>query len=121
MIIKILLILGIASAALFALRGTNSSTHLAVRRLFGAGFVVVAGASVVFPDLVTWLANRVGVATGTNLVLYALVVVFLFTTIGLHQRIHLLERRLTQISREFTLWRAHVEGQKDAQDADQRR
>jgi hypothetical protein len=103
MIIKVLLILGIAAAALVALRGSNSTAHLAVRRLFGAAFVLVAALSVIFPDAVTWLANRVGVTTGTNLVLYALVVAFLFVTIALYQRIHVLEGRLIRLAQEAAL------------------
>lgn len=103
MIIKVLLILGIAGAAVVAVRGKNSSTHLAIRRLLGALFVVAAAASVIFPDLVTWIANRLGVTTGTNLVLYGLVVAFLFVTIGLNQRIHVLERKLVRLSRQVAL------------------
>lgn len=103
MIIKFLLILGIAGAALVALRGSNSTAHLAIRRLTGAAFVIVAALSVIFPDAVTWLANKLGVTTGTNLVLYALVVAFLFVTIALYQRIHLLERRLTRLAQESAL------------------
>lgn len=103
MIIKVLLILGIAGAAVIAVRGTNSSAHLAIRRLLGALFVMVAAASVLFPDLVTWIANRVGVSTGANLVLYGLVVAFLFVTIGLNQRIHVLERKLVRLSRQLAL------------------
>ena len=103
MIIKFLLILGIAGAALVAIRGSNSSAHLALRRLAGAAFAMVAAMSVLFPDAVTWLANDVGVSTGANLVLYALVVAFLFTSIGLYQRIHDLERRLIHLTRQLTL------------------
>jgi hypothetical protein len=103
MMIKLLLILGIAGAAVIAVRGSNSSAHLAVRRLLSALFVLVAAASVIFPDAVTWLANRVGVTTGANLVLYGLVVVFLFVTIGLYQRIHVLESKLVSLSREIAL------------------
>ena len=110
MIIKALLILGIAGAALVALRGSNSATHLAIRRLAGAAFVLVAALSVIFPDSVTWLANRVGVTTGTNLVLYALVVAFLFVTIALYQRIHVLERRLIRLAQELALSERTHEG-----------
>lgn len=103
MIIKLFLIAGIAGAAFFELRGAGSSTQLAVRRLAGVVFVVGAALLVVFPDAVTWLANLVGVAQGSNLVLYALVVAFLFVSIGLHQRIHVLERQLIQLNRELAL------------------
>lgn len=105
MIIKVLLIVGIAGAALFAFRGNGSTVHLAIRRIAGVLFVAAAACSVIFPDMVTWLANRVGVAQGSNLVLYALVVAFLFVAIGIHQRIHSLERRVIQLTRELALAR----------------
>lgn len=110
MIIKILLISAICGAALFALRGVGSSAQLALRRMAGVAGAVIAALSVLFPDAVTWVANRVGVAQGSNLVLYVLVITFLFVTIGLHQRIHLLERRLIRLSREFALLQADAHG-----------
>ena len=103
MIIKILLILGMIGVVVFALRGTASSANLAVRRLAGIGFAAVATTSILFPDLVTWMANRVNVGRGTDLVLYILVVAFLYVTIGLYQRIHRLEEHLTDLTRELAL------------------
>lgn len=107
MIIKILLISGILSAVLFALRSAGSTTFLAVRRL---GLLVFAGAaagSVIFPEALTWLANRVGVGRGTDLVLYGLVVAFLFVSLGLHQRIQHLEDKVVRLTRELALRESH--------------
>ncbi|MGO4258798.1 DUF2304 domain-containing protein [Marmoricola sp. RAF53] len=101
--IKILLILGMVGLVVFALRGSTSSANLAVRRLAGITFAVVATISILFPDLVTWMANLVNVGRGTDLVLYALVVAFLYVTIGLYQRIHRLEEHLTDLTRELAL------------------
>ncbi|MFL6108693.1 MAG: DUF2304 domain-containing protein [Marmoricola sp.] len=103
MIIKILLILGMIGVVVFALRGTSSSRNLAVRRLAGIAFAGVATTSILFPDLVTWMANRVNVGRGTDLVLYILVVAFLYVTIGLYQRMHRLEDHLTDLTRELAL------------------
>jgi hypothetical protein len=103
MIIKILLIAGMYGVVVFALRGAATTANLAVRRLAGVTFAGVATASIIFPDLVTWIAHRVNVGRGTDLVLYLLVVVFLYVTIGLYQRIHGLERHLTELTRELAL------------------
>lgn len=103
MIIKVLLIAGIAVAALIALRGGGSAMNLALRRLSAVAFVMVAGLAVALPDSVTWVAERVGVAQGSNLVLYGLVLAFLFVSIGIHQRIQALENRLTLLTRELAL------------------
>lgn len=103
MIIKVLLIAGIAVAALVALRGSGSAMNLALRRLAALAFVLLAGLAVALPDTVTWVAERVGVAQGSNLVLYALVLAFLFVAIGVHQRIQTLEHRLTLLTRELAI------------------
>ena len=108
MMIKILLISGIIGAVVYALRGANTSTNLAVRRLAGIIFAVVAAFSVLFPDAVTWVANRVGVGRGTDLVLYVLVVAFLYVSVALYQRIHHLEQRLTEVARAVALGEAGV-------------
>ncbi|MFL6106653.1 MAG: DUF2304 domain-containing protein [Marmoricola sp.] len=103
MIIKILLILGMIGVVVFALRGSSSTANLAVRRLAGIAFAAVATTSILFPDLVTWMAHKVNVGRGTDLVLYILVVVFAYVTIGLYQRIHRLEEHLADLTRELAL------------------
>lgn len=103
MIIKILLIAGIAGVSLVALRGSTSAMNLALRRIAALAFVAVTGMAIALPDSVTWLAERVGVAQGSNLVLYGLVLAFLFVSVGLHQRIHAVEGRLTRVTRELAL------------------
>lgn len=103
MIIKLLLIAGIGGAVVFALRGSNTGTNQALRRLGGLLFILVAAFSVLFPDSVTWLANLVNVKLGTNLVLYALVVAFMYVTVALYQRIHQLEEKLTELTRAVAL------------------
>jgi hypothetical protein len=103
MIIKLLLVTAVAGAAVFAMRSQATSTNLAVKRAGSLLFGLVATLSVLFPDAVTWAAKLVGVHRGTDLVLYVLVVCFLFVTIGLHQRLHVLEMRLTQLTRELAL------------------
>lgn len=103
MIIKVLLILGIVGVVVFALRGSGSTATLAIRRLAGVTFAAAATVSIIFPDLVTWVAHRVNVGRGTDLVLYILVVVFLYVTIAIYQRLHRLELHLADLTRELAL------------------
>lgn len=103
MIIKVLLIAGIAGAGLFASRIPGAGTGLALRRLLGAGLVIVAAVSVAFPEITNWAANLVGVGQGSNLVLYGLVVAFLFAVTALYQRISHLEGQLTQLTRAIAI------------------
>lgn len=103
MTIKLLLLLAIAVAMAFALRGSRSITYLAVRR---AAIVVVAAMAVsatLFPNALSWVAQRVGVGRGTDLITYALVVVVVFIALGLHQRIQHLEERVIELSRAVAL------------------
>lgn len=108
MIIKFVLVAAIAAAAIVALRGNRSSVNLALRRLAAVLFVMVGAVAVAFPGTVTWVAERIGVGRGSDLVLYALALTFLFVTIGVHQRIQLLEGRLTVLTRQLALHDAHA-------------
>lgn len=114
MIIKVLLIGGIALAALVALRGSGSAMNLALRRLAALAFVLLAGLAVALPDSVTWVAKRVGVAQGSNLVLYAFVVGSLFVAISLYQRIQRLEDRLVRLARRLALAEGDLAPRDDA-------
>ena len=103
MIIKVLLVAALAGAVWFAMRTQARGNHLALRRIAASAFLLAGALSVLFPDITVIAANAVGVARGTDLLLYILVVAFLFVAIGLHQRVHALERRLTDLARELAL------------------
>lgn len=103
MIIKILLISGVLGAVVFALRSSGSSTLLAVRRLILIAFALGAAGSILYPDALTWVANRVGVGRGADLVLYSSVVIAIFVSLGLHHRIQALEDRVTALTRTLAL------------------
>jgi hypothetical protein len=103
MMIKVILIAATIGFGVYILRGAGTGRLLAVRRLAGLAFVVAAVAAVLFPDALTWVANRLGVSRGTDLLTYGLVVAYLFTTAGTYQRIHHLERQITHLAREQAL------------------
>ena len=106
MIIKILLIAGAVAFGFLLLRYTSTSRHLALIRI--GGILVVGGGifAVLFPLKVTWVANKVGVGRGTDLVLYVLVMVFLFTSVSLYQRLHTLESQISELTRQLALMNA---------------
>lgn len=109
MIIKFLLIAALTSAVIFAMRTQPRGNHLAIRRIAGSLFLATGAFSVLFPQSTTVVANLVGVGRGTDLLLYMLVVAFMFVAIGLHQRIHALERRNTDLARELAIRTAALE------------
>jgi len=104
--IQILLIAAIIVLALFTMRRTGADSHLAIRRLLMGLFVVAAVLSVLFPQWLSWLAGLVGVGRGTDLVLYALIVIFLAFVYTQYRRNIVLQRQLTLLSRKIALMEA---------------
>ena len=103
MLIQLLLIGAIVILAVFVMRRTGSDSHLALRRILFALFVIAAILSVLFPEWLSWLANLVGVGRGTDLVLYGLVVVFMVFVFTQYRRNVALQRQLTLLGRRIAL------------------
>jgi hypothetical protein len=103
MIIKILLIAGAIAFGILFYRRPGAGSHLAVRRVVGLLVVVAGVLAVLFPLAVTAVANAVGVGRGTDLVLYVLVMVFLFTSVSLYQRVSTLDEQITELTRHVAL------------------
>ncbi len=103
MIIKILLIAAALGVGVLLLRERAPGRHLLLRRLVGLAVVALGIVAVLWPMITTEVANAVGVGRGTDLVLYVLVMVFVFTAIGTSQRIHHLERQITLLVRELAI------------------
>ena len=108
MIIKVLLVIGVCAAALAVLRTTSSAQHLAVRRLAGVGIAVLGVASVLWPEAVTWLAHRVGVGRGTDLVVYAVAVIGLLFAAFTSRKLAETEHRLTELTRALAIATSRV-------------
>ena len=103
MIIKILLVAGVIVVAVGLLRGPGTGRQLALRRIVGLALGAVGVVAVLFPSLVSWVANQVGVGRGTDLVLYVSVIAFMSTTAALYQRVGTLEARITTLTRALAL------------------
>jgi hypothetical protein len=101
--IKFLLIAGLVGLAILELRGRAGAGHIAARRVVACLILLLGIAGVLFPLAVTRVANFVGVGRGTDLVLYALVIAFLFSTLGLYQRLARLENRYVEVSRALAI------------------
>ena len=102
MLIQILLIgvvLGVV-ARLFRSRGARAQ---AIRRIGLILFAAFAVISILFPDVWNRIARVVGVGRGTDMVLYALVVAFLSSTVTTYLRFREVETRYTKLARRFAL------------------
>ena len=102
LIFQILAIAAVAVIAFLVLRG-GGARHQAVRRILLVLFVVGAAVSVIFPQVLTWLARLVGIGRGTDLLLYILVIVFLAFVATSYRRSRQLETQITELSRQLAL------------------
>jgi small membrane protein len=90
-------------ARLFRSRGARAQ---AIRRIGLVVFAAFAAVSILFPDVWTRIAHRLGVGRGTDLVLYALVVAFLSFTVTTYLRFRDLETNYTRLARRIALTEA---------------
>jgi hypothetical protein len=102
-IIKLVLLAAIVLVALFALRGSTKAYHRVVWRGYVVGILAVAAVSIVFPGSLTWLAHKVGVGRGADLLLYVLVVTFLLVSVILFRRMEQLERKYIGLARTMAV------------------
>lgn len=111
MIVKALLISAVLAALLWLIRTRPGHNRLALARISGLAVACLWILAAIYPDLVTRVANLIGVGRGTDLVLYLLVVAFTFTTVGMYQRLRSLDDRLAEVTRAHALLAHQLEEQ----------
>lgn len=102
-IVQLLLVAGIALVVLSFLRNRNAARVQAGKKLLFALFVIACIASVARPEMLTAVANSVGVGRGADLVLYALVVAFAFVSLNTYLKFKDMEARMTVLARHIAL------------------
>ncbi|AXH95359.1 DUF2304 domain-containing protein [Ornithinimicrobium avium] len=118
-LIKTVLLVAVVVITLMLNRSTAGSRHQAVRRLLLVGFVLLAAAAVLFPRLLTQVAQFLGVGRGADLLLYGLTVFFLGYVASSYRRMRQVEQQVTTLARELALRRA-VEEQHHATGTEER-
>ena len=101
--IQVLLIAAVLTILVYLLRSRRSAQAKAWVKIGYVLFVVAAVYAIVRPDDTTVVANWLGVARGADLLEYALIVAFLFTTISTYMRFKDLELRYAQLARAVAL------------------
>ncbi len=106
--IQALLIISIIALLVYLLRSrTNARTKAWVK--VGAVLFVIAGVyAILRPDDTTVVANWLGVDRGTDLMEYALIIAFVFTTLSTYMRFKDLELRYARLARAVALQGAQV-------------
>ena len=98
--IQILLIAGLALSAIYVYLKFQSVIADAIILLL---FIAAGIVFVLFPQLTTKIANKLGVGRGTDLILYVCIIFFLFVMIRMYARIRKLEQTVTKIVRDNSL------------------
>ena len=105
-VIQVLLLLATTILALYFLKNRRKARAKAWVKIGFVLFIIAAVWAVLRPDNLTIVANFVGVDRGTDLMLYALVVAFMFTTLSSYMRFREQELRYSKLARAVALQNA---------------
>ena len=103
MLIQFILIAIAIVLFVFFIRSSHSVKTQAFKRIGFVVFLVLSLDAVLRPDDTTWLAHKVGVGRGADLLLYMLVAAFAFFAVNTFLRFRNLERRFTDLARAIAL------------------
>jgi hypothetical protein len=101
--IQALLITAVMALLVYLLRRRTNAKAKAWVKVGYVLFVIAAVYAILRPDDTTVLANWLGVDRGTDLLTYALVIVFIFTTMSTYLRFKELELRYARLARAVAL------------------
>jgi small membrane protein len=102
-VIKILLILAALALLLLFLRSHGTNRGGAYAKIAMTVFMLFAIYAVLRPDDVTWIASKVGVSRGTDLVLYLLVIGVGFFAISTYLRFKEMELKYARLARAIAI------------------
>jgi hypothetical protein len=106
--IKILLLgLMLVTLLLFVRRWYGVKMQASKRLAFFA-FIAMNIVAILRPSDVTWVANRLGVGRGADLVLYLLVAAFVLAMLNTYLRFREMDRRFTELSRTLAIREAEL-------------
>ncbi|MGO4453170.1 DUF2304 domain-containing protein [Arthrobacter sp. RAF14] len=102
-LVQIVLVIAVILGSIALMRGGTNARHLAIRRIMLMVFAVCAALSVIFPEILTGVAHALGIGRGTDLVLYAMVVLFFVYMATAFQRSRQTEVTLTKLARKIAI------------------
>ncbi len=101
--IQVLLIAAVVALLVYLLRSRTNAKAKAWVKVGYVVFVIAAIYAIIRPDDTTVLANWLGVARGTDLLFYALIIAFVFTTLSTYLRFKELELKYVRLARAVAL------------------
>jgi hypothetical protein len=105
-VVQFLLIAAVLFLLLVAIRSRTAHSVSASKKLLFLAFTVVLVVAVLAPNLVTDVANLVGVGRGTDLVLYMLAVAFGFYVVNDYLRAQDNQQQLHRLARRIAVLEA---------------
>lgn len=104
--IQVLLIASVVGLLFYLLRSRTNTKAKAWVKVGYILFVIAAVYAILRPDDTTVVANWLGVDRGADLLTYALVIAFVFTTLSTYLRFKELELRYARLARAVALQNA---------------
>ncbi len=101
--IQALLIISIIALLVYLLGSRTNARTKAWVKVGGVLFVIAGVYAILRPDDTTVVANWLGVDRGTDLMEYALIIAFVFTTFSTYMRFKDLELRYARLARAIAL------------------
>lgn len=87
----------------FALHHRSSTEARAFRRIAFLGLTVLIVLAVLFPEVLTDIANAFGIGRGADLVIYLVAIGLLFFSVSTYLKFGDMDRRITLLSRHIAL------------------
>ena len=106
--IQVLLISAVVALLVYLLRSRTNAKAKAWVKVGYLLFVIAAVYAILRPDDTTVVANWLGVDRGTDLLSYALIIAFVFTTMSTYLRFKELELRYARLARAVALQSAQA-------------
>jgi len=106
--IQLLLIAAVIALLVYLLRSRTNAKAKAWVKVGYVVFVILAIYAILRPDDTTVLANWLGVRRGADLITYALIIAFVFTTMSTYLRFKELELKYARLARAVALEGARV-------------
>lgn len=116
MLFQFLLIAIIIVVAVLAVRSLPGEKSLAIKRILAILFVIAAIVSILFPQVLSTVANFFGIGRGTDLLLYLFVIaglIFAVMTVRAKARS---DARVTDLARAVALIEARLHDDRDPQE-----
>ena len=109
MLIKYVLIAGVALVLVSFLRNRNAMRFQAGKKILLGLFVVACLVFIARPGLLSTVAGWLGVGRGADLLLYALIIAFAFVAINTYLKFKDYEQRLAVVARKLAISEARLE------------